>query len=162
MSGPCTVRQCSWNCAGVRPFLRRNRHVSLTMWPPRTLGRPGRCGRSESPVPSRHSRRSPEGSRPGRNSAATSVSGRACQGVTQADTATGPIGSPSPPPAGRAGVLTQIGAVPELPDPPDPLVPVRLDVRLDVRLVTAPVSGVVTAANPEFGAGMELAMPVTV
>jgi hypothetical protein len=56
-------------------------------------------------------------------------------------------------------VLTQVGAVP---DPPDPPVPVRLDVRLDVRLVTAPVSGVVTAGNPELGAGMELAMPVTV
>src|ERR1700679_3846702 len=31
MSGPCTVRQCSWNSAGVRPALRRRRHVSLTM-----------------------------------------------------------------------------------------------------------------------------------
>jgi hypothetical protein len=63
---------------------------------------------------------------------------------------------------GTAGVLTQIGAPPAPPDPPDPLVPVKLDVSLDVRLVTTPVSGVVTAANPEFGAGMELAMPVTV
>ena len=62
-------------------------------------------------------------------------------------------------------MLTQIGAPPELPDPrdpPDPLVPVRLEVRLDVALVTTPVSGVVTVANPEFGAGTELAMPVTV
>ena len=94
----------------------------------------------------------------------TSVSGRAGQGVTQTDTLTGPTGSPSPPPVGigREGVLTQIGAPPEVPDPPAPLVPVRLDVKLDVRLVTAPVSGVVAADSPGFGAGMELAMPVTV